>query len=145
MSLEKSLWQRVKKGGVALKILGHDVHMGRLENVVGTGNPDVDICLDAVQIWLELKSEHRPARPGTSIRPKVRVDQEIWLRERVEAGCRNAFVLLQVGENALSRLYLIPGSYYSVITTTEDRLGKMSIVNPRSPMTTVLLQAKIGW
>jgi hypothetical protein len=145
MALESSLWQRVRKAGMALKQIGHDVHMGRIENAAGVGNPDVDMCIDAVQVWLELKSEYRPARRTTSIRPKVRVDQEIWLRERCEAGCKNAFVLLQVGEAALARLYLIPGNRYGEITTTEDNLAKMSVVQPTEPMTYVLMQAKRGW
>lgn len=145
MALEKSLWQRVKKGGVALKRLGHGVKAWRVENAVGEGDPDAGFWLDDTIVWLELKSEHRPARPETLIRPKVRIAQEIWLREIVEAGCKTAFVLIQVGDAAQSRLYLIPGYRYSEITATEDKLREMSIVEPTWPMTRVLLKAKIGW
>lgn len=148
MALEKSLWQRVRKAGQALKRIGHGVHLRRVENAVGTGDPDVNGCIDGGIFDIELKSEHRPARSATPIRPKVRADQEIWLRERVEAGCKTAFVLIQVGEAANARAYLIPGHRYSEITTTEDQLQELSILTPAEacgPMTKILMRAKRGW
>lgn len=145
MALEKSLWQRVRKGGIALRSLGHGVGMERIENAAGEGTPDVDWCLDGINGWFELKSERRPARPTTAIRPKVRQAQEIWLRERAEAGCRHSFVLLQVGEAAEARLYLIPGNEYANITATEAELEGMSIADPTWPMTKILLRARQGW
>lgn len=145
MARESSLWQRVRNAGLALKTFGHGVHLRRIENAVGVGDPDVNGCIDGGIFDLELKSELRPARPTTVIRPKVRVDQAIWLRERIEAGCKHAFVLLQVGEGKEARLYLIPGNRYDEITTTEDKLREMSIVDPMRPMSYVLMMAKRGW
>jgi hypothetical protein len=78
MALESSLWQKVRKGGVALKLLGHEVHLRRLENSVGTGDPDVNGCINGPHTFdIELKSEPRPARASTPIRPKVKPSQSI--------------------------------------------------------------------
>src|ERR1035441_6416683 len=72
MALERALWQRVRKAGLQLKKEGHGVHLTRIENMVGEGTPDVEGCIDSVQIWAELKSCARPARSTTPIRPKKR-------------------------------------------------------------------------
>jgi hypothetical protein len=135
----------VRNAGLALKKIGHGVHLTRIENTAGEGTPDVEGFIDTDQVWIELKSEPRPARPTTTIRPKVRQAQAIWLRERVEAGCKRAFVLLQVGEGKEARLYLIPGHRYDEITTTEDKLREMSIMHPTRAMPFVLMMAKRGW
>jgi hypothetical protein len=146
MSLEKSLWQRVRKGGVALRLLGHTVHLCRIENSVGVGNPDVNGCINGKVLDLELKSEDRPARASTAIHPKVKPSQSIWHHDRAEAGCKTAWVLIQVGDNAKAKLYLIPGSKYDDITAPEDDLELMSVLkSPVLPMTAVLLRAREGW
>lgn len=146
MALEKALWQRVRKGGVALRELGHGVHLVRVENLVGEGDPDVDGFINDAAIKLELKSCARPARPTTVIRPKKRQDQEDWLMARHNAGCRTCFVLIQVGDAAKARLYLIPGNLYAQITATEAELERMSVLDDsRASTVTVLLQASEGY
>lgn len=146
MALESALWQRVRKGGIALKMLGHKVHIGRIENSSGVGNPDVNGCIDGGTLDIELKSESRPARATTPIHPKVKPSQSIWHLERTEAGCKTHWVLIQVGDNAQAKLYLIPGSKYDHITAPEDDLELMSVLkSPVLPITAVLLRAKEGW
>lgn len=146
MALESALWQRVRKGGVALRLLGHKVHLCRIENSVGVGNPDVNGCINGTLIDIELKSEDRPARASTPIRPKVKPSQSIWHHDRAEAGCKTAWVLIQVGDNSGARLYLIPGSKYDHVTAPEDDLELMSVLkSPVLPITAVLLKAAQGW
>lgn len=128
MALEKSLWKRCLTGIKHLQKCGFKTHFCRLENSAGEGNPDVDGCIDGAQIWLELKSCMRPARPTTVIRPKCRESQSIWHRERANAGCRTNFVLIQVGESRDARLYLIPGNRYDEITAVESYLAAMSVL-----------------
>lgn len=146
MSLERELWKRVRKAGIHLRKCGFGVHLCRIENDAGAGNPDVDGCIDGGQIWLELKSCTRPVRPSTPIRPKVRQSQDIWLQERVRAGCRVCFVLIQVGESQDARLYLIPGNLYPKIICPEAELESMSVLSsPTLSLPEVLLRAIEGF
>jgi hypothetical protein len=146
VALEKALWQRVKNGNKALRDCGYAVHACRLENEAGEGNPDVDECIDGAQLWLELKSCKRPARLTTVIRPKCRLSQEIWHRERSKAGCRTNFVLIQVGENRGARLYLIPGHRYPEIKAVESYLEAMSVLTDSNcSVADMLLRACEGY
>ena len=146
MALEKALWQRVRKGGVALKHLGHRVMLTRIENMVDEGTPDMEGCIDSAQVWAELKSCERPARSNTPIRPKVRPSQSDWHRERTAAGSRHHYVLIQVGEQSQAKLYLIPGSDYDQIVAPEIDLEILSVLSyTTEPMTQVLLRAAKGW
>jgi hypothetical protein len=146
VALEKALWQRVKKGGVALKLLGHRIVLTRIENLVDDGTPDVDGCINSRQIWVELKSCDRPVRASTPIRPKVRPSQSDWHRERTAAGCRHNFVLIQVGEASQAKLYLIPARDYDLIVAPEIDLEMLSVLSYSTvPMTQVLLRAAAGW
>jgi hypothetical protein len=146
MALEKSLWQRVKKGGVALKLLGHRVMLTRIENMVDEGTPDVEGAINGQQIWAELKSCARPAKAKTPIRPKSRPSQSDWHRERTAAGSRHHYVLMQVGEASQAKLYLIPGREYDNIVAPEIDLEILSVLGyTTEPMTQVLLRAAAGW
>jgi hypothetical protein len=145
MAYEAALWKRVKSGGAHLKKCGHRVDLKRIENSVGSGHPDVEGCIEGTQIWLELKSCPRPKKPSTPIRPKVRPSQNIWLQERARAGCRQCFVLMQVGDGAASSLYLIPGHLYPRIIAVETDLEMMSVSVPLMTMPEILLRAAEGF
>ena len=146
MALEKALWQRVRKGGVALKLLGHRVMLTRVENMVDEGTPDVEGCINSAQVWVELKSCARPARASTPVRPKSRPSQSDWHRERTAAGSHHHYVLMQVGEASQAKLYLIPGREYDHIVAPEIDLEILSVLGyTTEPMTQVLLRAAQGW
>jgi hypothetical protein len=146
MAFESALWQRVRKAGVRLRALLHGVHMCRIENSAGDGNPDVEACIDGALFSAELKSEDRPKRATTPIRFKVRESQSIWHRERCAAGCRHNWILAQVGEAHEARLYLIPGKFYDEIVTTEDKLAEMSVLlSPNEKLDEILMQARLGY
>src|ERR1035437_1848671 len=145
MAKEKSLWDRCKTGIINLGKCGHATHFCRLENSAGEGNPDVEGVIDGEQCWIELKSNDRPARAGTVIRSKTRESQSIWHRERTNAGSRIHWVLIQVGEAHIAKLYLIPGESYDIIIATEADLECMSVISPDASMAGVLLRACEGW
>jgi len=117
MSRESSLWSWLAK---ARRALADDLHMERIENLLGAGTPDVEGFLRTTHrgagfvlkstFWLELKSSERPARSSTPIRFKLkgREAQIEFMRRRWELG-GNAFWLLQVGSGPDRRLYLAPG------------------------------------
>src|ERR1035437_6155688 len=126
MAKESSLWTRCRGGITRLRGRGHVAHFCRLENSAGEGNPDVEGVINGSQCWIELKSNLRPARAGTAIRSKTRESQSIWHRERTEAGSRIHWVLIQVGEAHIAKLYLIPGESYDIIIVREETLAQMS-------------------
>lgn len=146
MAFETALWQRVRKAALRLREQGYGSHFDRIENSAGEGNPDVDGCLDGIQLWIELKSEDRPKRASTPIRFRVRESQSIWHRQRCAAGCRHNFVLAQVGEGHTARLYLIPGKFYDEIVAPEARLDELSVlISSEESVAEILLQARQGY
>jgi hypothetical protein len=149
---ESSLWARLKETGIVeLRYRGFKVDLQRLENSVAAGHPDVEGFIKAPhanigsQVWIELKSEGRPARKSTPIHPKTRESQSIWHKNRTEAGCRCHWVLLQVGEGRRAALYLIPGCYYDRLEAPESELASISVVSPDASPAEVLEQAARGW
>lgn len=119
MARESQLWKNLSKARVEI---GPTLHMHRIENMLGSGIPDVEFYLGpntltpflnkpvTGQGWFELKSSVRPARLTTPIRFKLkgREAQIEWMRARWAVG-GNAFWLLQVGEGHERRLFLIRG------------------------------------
>ena len=146
MARESALWKRIRDTAVPeLLYKKHKVDLQRLENAVGQGHPDVEGCIDGAQVWIELKSEDRPARLTTLIHPKTRPSQSIWHKERTKAGSRIHWVLLQVGEGRKARLYLIPGDRYDEVKATEPELEELSVLPPTASLAGVLLRATRGW
>lgn len=126
---ENRLWGWLKKGGASFK---QRLHMGRVENAVGEGMADVNGCLQpGPDFWIELKTEARPVRTDTKIRPKFQPGQAPWHRRRRVAGGR-AFVLLQVGSGNGARRYLLPGELVPSMARgmTEKRLEELSLITP---------------
>jgi hypothetical protein len=146
MALEKELWKRLKTGAAALRAVGHKVDLQRLENSVAAGHPAVEGCIDGNQLWIENKSEARPKKIDTPLHPKVRPSQSIWHKQRVQAGCRINWVLLQVGDAHDARLYLIPGCYYDRLKSiAEVELKALSVVPPTASPADVLIRAASPW
>lgn len=145
MARESALWQRCATGAKALRHFGHLIDLQRVENVAVSGHPDVEGCLDGAQLWIELKSCMRPARADTPIRPKKRISQEIWHQTRADAGCRIAWILIQVGEANGAALYLIPGNRYADITASEAQLAAMSVLPSNATLSDVLLRSAREW
>lgn len=69
----------------------------RIENAVGTGQPDVNICVDGVESWVEIKSPTEPVRPTTKLfgsNHKLLLSQRNWMLEQRNAKGR-AWVLIE--------------------------------------------------
>ncbi len=126
----------------ARKIFRERLHICRIENLVLTGMPDCEGCLDSIQFWLELKTEARPSNPETKIKVRFEPDQIPWLKRRVEAG-GNAFVLLQVGSGRKASRYLIWGkqAYHLEDGMTEKELLVISLCDPKASATEILRAA----
>jgi hypothetical protein len=60
-------------------------HVERIENAVGKGTPDVNLCFSGLELWLELKI----LDDGSRLRKNdPRPEQVIWHIKRQEAGGR---------------------------------------------------------
>ena len=63
--------------------------LDRVENVVGTGMPDVNFCSRGVECWIEMKSPKEPKRASTPLfgsNHKLSQDQKNWLLRQCRAG-----------------------------------------------------------
>jgi hypothetical protein len=146
MALESALWGRLKTGAKALRAIGYKIDLQRIENAATSGHPDVEGCINGSQIWIENKSEARPKRIETPIRPKLRESQSIWHKTRVAAGCRCNWVLLQVGDGRDASLYLIRGCHYDRIKSiSEPDLELLSAIPPSASPADALIVASRGW
>jgi len=83
---EKKFWAYIR----ALLSCSH-VHMQRIETTTGPGVPDVNMCCNGVECWVELKCE---TRYGVLLRP----EQNVWLLRRAAHGGR-AFVVARMRNN----------------------------------------------
>lgn len=99
---ETQLWRWLS--GARLSLAGHRLHLVRMENAIGSGQPDVNGCLDGVDFWIELKCCSLPKRDGL-VRPRFRPTQLPWIRRRHAAGSRVA-VLLQIGAGSDGERYI---------------------------------------
>lgn len=127
-------WMRKVK-----RIFKKRLHISRIENAVGVGMSDVEGCLEdplsgfGIQFWIELKSEKRPVRSGTKIKPRFQSTQEPWHRRRRGSGGRT-FVLLQVGAESAARRYMIWGELIPQMAEgmTEQQLEVLSVISPKA-------------
>ena len=89
---EKALWKWFKE-----HVAVHG-YWERVENLVGTGTPDVHYCIDGYAGWIELKEiEDWPVRAKTIVRiDHFTLEQRYWLREYYDRGGGNAWLLVRV-------------------------------------------------
>lgn len=113
---------------------GRELHMERIENLVGVGNADVSGCFSERYFDIELKTASRPVRMDDTpiLNPNdgyVRPAQKVWHMRRWLAGGNN-FVLLQVASGIEARRYLLPGLYIRDIEgKTEGELLRMCVLH----------------
>lgn len=131
MAREVRLWEWLQTG---LKYEPR-VHMRRVENRVGDGDPDVDGCFDGRYFELELKGCDRP-KLGGKLDFEVRQSQLIWHRKRWRVG-GNCWIYVRVGRDRSILRYLVPGMYAPEMRegVDEQRLAELSAINPtHTPM-----------
>jgi hypothetical protein len=72
----------------------------RLESWVGIGVPDINWCVDGMELWIEGKCippEAMPKRTTTALHIGLRPEQRLWLEKRQRAG-GNVCVLALLGK-----------------------------------------------
>lgn len=91
---EDTLWTWLKG---ARKYYGEGLHMRRVENMVSTGDADVDGVVLGLDFAIELKACKRPKRDSTLLAYHSVTDAQVqWHHDRWASGGASAF-LLQVG------------------------------------------------
>lgn len=106
------------------------LHVGRIENAVSSGLPDVEGCYRGVQFWWELKTGTRPVHASSkTVGWKIRPAQKVWHPKRWKAGGLN-FFLFQLESGHDKRLFLIPGFHSLKLAegATEAQLEEMAIL-----------------
>lgn len=147
MARESALWGRLKRAVKSFQETGANspLHIARIDNSAGAGQPDVEGCFDGRQFWIELKSVMRPAREQTNLHPRSRESQDVWHKDRTLAGGRSHWVLIQVGEGKKAALYLIPGRHYSELKTSEGEYDLLSVCPPSVSPIDAILRASREW
>lgn len=96
---ESAFWRSLRK-----KLRGHAC---RVENGCVPGMPDVNLCIDGREFWVELKDvDSLPKRATTPVFGKsgLRPDQVLWINQRVRAS-GEVYILGKAGDE----IYCIPG------------------------------------
>jgi hypothetical protein len=78
MTPEQSLWVTVRKNLPGDKM--------RIENLIGAGTPDVNVCFQGKEVWLELKINENG-------RYKIRKEQHVWGMLRARLGGGSVYLL----------------------------------------------------
>lgn len=87
-----------------------EIDWQRIENVVGTGVPDINGCANGIEFWIE-------AKIGTSGAFEIRPAQIAWLTRRYNRGGR---VFVAVRERDTLSIYKPDGAgKFTLIGTTE--------------------------
>lgn len=91
-----------------MKPFGHFV---RIENMIGSGHPDVSYCLSGVEGHVENKWRYRwPAKPEDVVTlDHFTPQQRLWIQARCNAGGR-VYVFLEV-EKPVATYLLLPGTW----------------------------------
>ena len=103
---ESRFWAKLRK-----KLpKGSKAHIMRVENPAHPGTPDVNMCINGVEVWPELKRvKALPKLPETPVFTGVmRAEQRLWHMMRAEAGGRSYLVGYVELEEII---YVIPGKH----------------------------------
>ena len=92
--------------------------MERIENIAGTGTPDVNFCSMGVECWIEMKSSIEPKRATSSLlksNHKLSQTQKNWFLQQRCAGGRGYIMI------ATNKRWMLIDSEYA------DDINKMTI------------------
>jgi hypothetical protein len=138
---EVRLWEWLRDG---LKpVVG--LHLRRVENLVGEGDPDVEGCWMGSYFEVELKGCDRPKKGGR-LDFEVRQSQVIWHRKRWRCG-GNLWVYVRVGRDRATKRYLVPSSSMPILKegVTEVELAALSCLPPEHSQMDLLHRVIQRW
>ena len=138
---ESRLWKWIRYRTDLIE--GLDI--GRVENMVGQGFPDVEGCWEGFSFYIELKVV--PKRPKTDrggITVTFQPQQPDWLEKRWACGGA-CYVLIQVGLKHEAKRYLIPGNavwHFKDTVIDESILEELSVCNPKDRADVIIKKAR---
>jgi hypothetical protein len=129
---EKLAYKEFRKG-----ICHKNDRIDRVENLMVLGIPDVNVCSDGFESWIELKTSVEPKRKTTPLmgsNHKLSIDQRNWMMRQVKAGGR-CYILISTDK----RWLLINGNYADFVNEqTVEQLIKVAEWN-------TVKSGKIDW
>lgn len=127
MAREAALWVWMHDHGKGMPRLD----MRRVENLLTRGTPDVDLCHDSHQAWVELKGANRPVHATSLLKYDLTTLQAMWLERRWKTG-GSSWVYFRVGIGRDVRRYLVPGVAASALVACvpEFTLNALSVIPP---------------
>jgi hypothetical protein len=70
-------------------IKGKKDRFDRVENVMVVGMPDINLCCDGVELWIEMKNATEPKKDTSKLlKHKLSQDQQNWIKRQIDAGGR---------------------------------------------------------
>ena len=122
-----------------------DIHIQRIENLIGRSTPDVELVIGKTQCWIELKTTLRPKKESSKIRIKFQDGQSSWLKKRYLLN-KGAFLLVQIGSGHGASRYLIPGDDVPEVEKgiTESEINLLSICNKKDGPYEILSAIKVN-
>lgn len=109
----------------------------RIENVAGSGNPDVNYCIEGCEGWIELKAPVEPVRRTSKLfgqNHKLTQSQKNWMLEQHRSGGR-CFIF--VGTN---RQWILLPSY-----PLAERLNDLSVLQVQKEALWIAQKGCVRW
>lgn len=145
MARENRLWEWLHDGLKGVEGL----HLVRVENLVSTGDPDVEGCWQGSYFEVELKGANRPVRGG-KLDWEVRRSQVLYHRKRTRCG-GNTWLYARVGIDRDVRRYLVPGERVAALgydcwnSMTEQFLSTLAVLPPVHSQLDMLERVRERW
>lgn len=138
MAREVRLWEWLRDGLRSES----NLHLWRVENSAGSGDPDVNGCYLGFNFQLELKGCGRP-KLGGKLDFEVRISQKIWHRNHWRAG-GNSWFYIRVGMGAEVARYLVPAVHADELMrgVTEEALAALSVLPKDHDQHDLLMRAR---
>lgn len=92
--------------------------LDRIENVVVTGMPDINMCIGGTEVWIEQKSPKEPVRKTTALfgsNHKVSQEQANWMLRQRKAGGKCYFLI------STDKRWMLVGGFLA------DQLNSMTV------------------
>lgn len=113
--------------------------LDRIENVVVTGMPDINMCIGGTEMWIEQKSPKEPVRKTTPLfgsNHKVSQEQANWMLRQRKAGGKCYFLI------STDKRWMLVGGFLA------DQINKMTVdelLEQASWSTTKPVRDKEAW
>jgi len=110
---EKQVWKILKR-----YFAKHSARANRIENLIGSGFPDVNFCLGGFEGWIEIKAPKAPKKAKTKLfgsNHKLSQEQKNWFLEQIKAGGKCYIFIAIVDQKKHKAFLLVHGKHADII------------------------------